>query len=294
MPMRPLGNEKRLAIAGYLFILPWLAGFLALKAWPLFYSLWLSFQNVKITTTGIKTLPAGLANYANALLADVQFTDQLATAVRNLVLSVPVILVFSLVIALLINYPMKLKGVFRTIFFLPVIITSGPVITELVSQGASTVPSIAKYGFYALIKENLSPTWAGPVTYLFDQIIMILWFSGVQILIFLAGLQKINTSMYEAARIDGASAWEIFWKVTLPELRPLIVVNAVFTIVTLATFPGNDVMKTMQEAMFKVGQGFGYAAALSWIHFIVIALALGAATLIIGTGRTRPRRGHHA
>ncbi len=289
--MRPLGNEKRHAIAGYLFILPWLAGFFLLKAWPLFYSLYLSFMNVKITTTGIRTIPTGFENFTAAFLSDVQFSGELLVSIRNLVLSVPVILVFSLLIALLINYPMRLKGVFRTIFFLPVIITSGPVINELVSQGAATVPSMEKYGFYNIIKANLAPAWAGPITYLFTQIIMILWFSGVQILIFLAGLQKINKSMYEAARIDGASGWEIFWKVTLPELRPLIVVNAVYTIVTLATFAENDVMKTIQDAMFRVGQGFGYAATLSWIHFVVIAAALGVALLIIGTGRVsrRPR-----
>ena len=288
--MRPLGNEKRHAVAGYLFILPWLAGFLALKAWPFFYSLSLSFMNVKITTTGIRTIPAGIENYTAAFLSDVQFTSELLVAVRNLALSTPVILVFSLLIALLINYPSRLKGVFRTVFFLPVIITSGPVIKELVTQGAATVPSMEKYGFYNIIKANLAPAWAEPITYLFTQIIVILWFSGVQILIFLAGLQKINTSMYEAARIDGASAWEIFWKVTLPELRPLIVVNAVYTIVTLATFAQNDVMLTIQDAMFRVGQGFGYAAALAWIHFVVIAAALGVAVLVIGTGRTRRRR----
>jgi ABC-type sugar transport system permease subunit len=93
--------------------------------------------------------------------------------------------------------------------------------------------------------------------------------------------------MYEAARIDGATAWEMFWKVTLPELRPLIVVNAVFTIVALATFSQNDVMLQIQDVMFRPNYGFGYATALAWVHFVVIAACLGLAVLIIGTGERR-------
>jgi ABC-type sugar transport system permease subunit len=289
--MRPLGNEKRQAVYGYAFISSWIAGFLVLKAWPLGYSLWLSFRSVRVTPRGIRTTLVGFANYTAAFLQDTQFVENLLGFLRNLVLSVPVILVFSLIIALLINWPMRLKTFFRTIFFLPVIITTGPVIKELVSQGAATVPTIERYGIFALIKENLPPAIAAPVTYLFSQIILILWFSGVQILLFLAGLQKINRSMYEAARIDGATAWEIFWKVTLPELRPLIVVNAVFTIVTLATFSQNDVMLQIQNVMFSPSYGFGYATALAWIHFVVIAACLGLAVLIIGT---RDRGGRRA
>ena len=288
--MRPLGNEKRQALHGYAFVAPWIAGFLALKAWPLAYSLWLSFRSVRVTPRGIRTTLAGLANYTAAFLQDTQFTGNVVTFLRNLVLSVPVILVFSLIIAMLINWPMRLKTLFRTIFFLPVIITSGPVISELVSQGAATVPTIERYGIYQVIEANLPPAIAAPVTYLFSQIILILWFSGVQILLFLAGLQKMNRSMYEAARIDGATAWEMFWKVTLPELRPIVLVNAVYTIVTLATFSGNEVMVQVQDAAFRPGQGFGYASALAWVHFVLVALCLGLAVLIVGTGDRRRRR----
>lgn len=288
--MRPLGNEKRQALHGYAFVAAWIVGFLSLKAWPLAYSLWLSFQSVRVTPRGIRTQPTGLTNYTAAFLQDTQFVENLLLFLRNLALGLPVILVFSLIIAMLINWPTRLKTLFRTIFFLPVIITSGPVIKELVSQGAATVPTIERYGIYDFIQANLPAALAAPVTYLFSQIILILWFSGVQILLFLAGLQKINTSMYEAARIDGATAWEMFWKVTLPELRPLVVVNAVYTIVTLATFGQNEVMLQVQDTMFRPGGGFGYASALAWVHFVTIAVCLGLAVLIIGTGDRRRRR----
>jgi len=159
-----------------------------------------------------------------------------------------------------------------------------------VSQGAATVPTIERYGIYQVIEANLPPAIAAPVTYLFSQIILILWFSGVQILLFLAGLQKMNKSMYEAARIDGATAWEMFWKVTLPELRPIVLVNAVYTIVTLATFSGNEVMVQVQDAAFRPGQGFGYASALAWVHFVLVVLCLGLAVLVVGTGDRGRRR----
>jgi ABC-type sugar transport system permease subunit len=288
-----LTSERRQALTGYGFILPWLLGFLALKAYPLFSSLWLSFHRVRITATaGIRTQYLGLGNYSRAFLTDVEFVNGLLTFLRNLALSTPIILVFSLMIALLIHYPMRLRALFRTIFFLPVIITSGPVIQELVSQGAATIPTIEKYGVIQFVRANLSRAWAEPVTYLFTQIILILWFSGVQILIFLAGLQKINPSMYEAARIDGASAWEILWKVTLPELRPLVTVNAIYTLVTLATFSQNEVIPLIQQAMFAPEAGFGYASALAWVHFVVVTALIGLATLILASrSRETVRRG---
>jgi hypothetical protein len=111
---------------------------------------------------------------------------------------------------------------------------------------------------------------------------VVLWFSGVQVLVFLAGLQKEDRSLYEAARIDGASAWEAFWNVTLPELKPLVLVNVIYTIVFLSTFALNEVIVTIRNNMFSTFTGFGYAAAVAWLYFLLIGVVLLVWTALTG------------
>ncbi|MFC5649905.1 carbohydrate ABC transporter permease [Paenibacillus solisilvae] len=279
-------NRRRKSLTGLSFVSLWIVGFGIFTCWPMIYSLYLSFQKVKITPLGIKTTYVSMQNYKNAFLSDPVFVEKLFAYLKTMVLNVPIIVVFSMIIALLINQNIKFKGLFRTIFFLPVVITSGPVINELLSQGATTIPGIEKYGVISLIENMLSPAFAEPVTYLFKQIIMVLWFSGVQILIFLAGLQKVDTSLYEAARIDGASPWESFWKVTLPVMMPLVLVNVIYSIVYISTFALNEIIVLIKENMFSTLTGFGYANAVAWIYFVIIFIMLA-----IWVGLLNLRRG---
>ncbi|RLQ96618.1 carbohydrate ABC transporter permease [Falsibacillus albus] len=260
---------------GFLFVSPWVIGFLLFTAFPLLYSFYLSFQKVKITTSGIQTKFIKLENYKYAFLSDSVFVDKVTQYLQELIISVPIIIVFSLIIALLLNQKVKFRGLFRTIFFLPVIIASGPVIKELMDQGVTTIPSIDQYAIYQYLNENPDGFINGILLYLIKNLIVILWFSGVQILIFLAALQKSDKQIYEAAKIDGASNWEIFWKLTLPGLAPMIIINTIYTIVTYSIFSLNPVIEHIQKNMFKVNTGFGYASSLSWIYFIIIAAALG-------------------
>ena len=122
---------------------------------------------------------------------------------------------------------------------------------------------------------------ANPIALLFDEMIIVLWFSGVQIVLFLAGLQKISTEIYEAAQIDGASPWESFWKITLPSLKSIILVSAVYTIVMLATFSNNSIIGHIQKVMFDTTKGYGYSSALAWVYFVVIALLLGVVAFLL-------------
>jgi len=270
-------------MTGWLFVSPWIIGFLIFTAVPLFYSLYLSFQKVKITTSGVQTTFVKFENYKYAFGVDATFVDHLTSYLKELVISVPIIIVFSLIIALLLNQKVKFRGMFRTIFFLPVIISSGPVIKELIDQGVTTIPSIEKYAIYEALNANPDGFVNGILLYLIKNLIVILWFSGVQILIFLAALQKMDSQTYEAAAIDGASPWECFWKLTLPSLAPMILVNIIYTIVTYSIFSLNPVIDHIQKNMFRVDTGFGYASALSWIYFVIITIALaltvGAMTL---------------
>ncbi|AJS61709.1 ABC transporter permease [Paenibacillus sp. IHBB 10380] len=267
-------NKRRKAIIGLTFVSPWIVGFLIFTLYPMIHSMFLSFHQVKITPVGIKTVYIGLENYKYAFFSDPVFIEKILKYLQEMALNIPIIIVFSLIIALLINQKIKFRGIFRTIFFLPVIITSGPVINELLSQGATSIPNIEQYGMFTMIENTLSPFIAEPIMYLFTQIIMVLWFSGVQILIFLAGLQKVDQSLYEAARIDGASPWESFWKVTLPMLMPLVIVNVIYSIVYVSTFALNEIIILIKNNMFSTITGFGYATAVAWIYFIIITLVL--------------------
>jgi ABC-type sugar transport system permease subunit len=269
-----LSKKKREAFTGYALVLPWVAGFLLFMAYPIYFSLYMSFNRVTITSTGIATEYIRGDNYKYAFLSDPEFVEKLLLFIKTVIGMIPIIIVFSLLVALLINQPIRMKGLFRAIFFLPVIITSGEVVNELFSQGATAIPLVEKYGLVELIKNNLSPAWSTPLVSLIQQMILILWFSGVQILIFLAGLQKVNKQIYEAAAIDGASPWVIFWKITLPSIKPFIAVNLIYTTVDLFTNTFSDVIIVIKENMFRLDTGFGYATALAWIYFAVIFVFL--------------------
>jgi ABC-type sugar transport system permease subunit len=180
---------------------------------------------------------------------------------------------------LLINQPIKGKGIWRTIFFLPVIIISGPVIGELMRQGATTLPSIREYDIIRLILNNVNPSVGTPIQELFDRILLVLWFAGIQILIFLAGLQKIDREIYEASMVDGAGPWASFWKITLPSIKPLISVSIIYTVVSMSVFSLNEVIIYIRNVMLGEStdaliNGYGYSAALSWLYFIVMVLII--------------------
>ncbi|MFD0717505.1 carbohydrate ABC transporter permease [Paenibacillus sp. GCM10027626] len=275
-------RKKREMFTGYMFILPWLIGFLLFMAYPIYFSLNMSFHKVWITSDGIKKEFVGWDNFRNAFLSDPKYMEEIVTFGKTVVFMIPIVVVFAMLVALLINQPIRLKGLFRGIFFLPVVITSGEVVKELFSQGAASIPIVERYGIISFIEENLSSAWSEPVIAIIQQLIVILWYSGVQILIFLAGLQKVNSQIYEAASIDGASPWEIFWKITLPSLKPFILVNIVYTTVDLFTNALNDVIALIKEHMFKVNTGFGYATGLAWIYFLLIFVILLVVFAIFG------------
>ncbi|WP_197724338.1 carbohydrate ABC transporter permease [Haploplasma axanthum] len=273
-----LTNKRRNAFQGYMFVGVWIIGFLLFAAYPLISSLIYSFEKVSITgSDGIVTNFIGFSNYVRIFTQDLEFLRHLQEFFLELILYVPVILIISMIIAMMLNQKIKLRGFFRSIYFLPVVIASGPVINELLSQGAGSIPLIEEIGLTEAISSILPAFLSKPIASLFTQMIMILWFSGVQIVLFLAGLQKVGNEIYEAADIDGASSWEKFWKITLPSLKSIIFVSAIYTVVMLATFSNNQIVKYIQSSgvMFNTDKGFGYSSALAWIYFIMIIIVLG-------------------
>lgn len=274
--------KTREARMGYLFVSPWIIGALIFVIWPLIQSLYFSFQQIKMTPKGRILTPVGITNYTNIWQLDVDFPTALGNYAMNTLLSVPVIVVFALIIALLLNTKIHAKGFFRLIFFLPVIIASGPVMGMLAEQGAASIPSMNVTAIEQLLDEYLPYMLANQIAELFSNMIMILWYSGVQILIFLAGIQKIDTTLYEAAKIDGSSKWEEFWKITLPTIKPMIILNAVYTVIFLSNNEQNEIIVLIQSAMFDVSRGYGYASAMAWLYSVIVtAIVAFVAVLLI-------------
>ena len=281
--------DRANARIGFLFVLPWVIGATIFLLYPLFTSFWYSLNNIRITPIGKSFKYVQHGNYTQILLADADFPRMLIDYIGMVVLAVPIILVFALIVSLLLNEKIKLKGFYRMIFFLPVIIVSGPVMGMLVGDGAVSLDTVDVQGISAAVSQIL-PSWmADPISSVFANLIMILWYSGVPILIYIAGLQKIDKSMYEAAKIDGASAWENFWKITLPSIKPMILLNAIFTIVFISNNEQNNIINLIRNNMFSgtKERGYGYASAMAWIYSLVVVVIIALFALFLTTRKDK-------
>jgi ABC-type sugar transport system permease subunit len=272
---RGISLRLREALHGYGFILVWVIGFSLFTLVPLVETFRYSLNQVAVTATSINLSFVEWANYSRALFTDPNFVELLIGYTIETLISIPIVLIFAMIIAMFLNLKFKLKALFRVIFFLPIVITSGPVIRELTAQGAASAPGIADVPAVVEFLQELPRALRSPVEYLLTSFILILWFSGVQILIYLASLQKVDRSVYEAAAIDGASSWEIFWKIVLPALSTATLVNAIYTIVTLSHFSENRVIRYIYDQTYDVQGGIGYASALAFLYFAVMVLLLG-------------------
>lgn len=284
---RSLSLRAREALHGYGFILIWIVGFALFTFLPLIETFQYSLNQVTVTARGISLNFIQWQNYTRALFTDPNFVELLISYVIETLVSVPIVLIFSLIISLLLNLDFKGKGIFRTIFFLPVVITSGPIIRELTAQGATSAPGIANVPAVAEFLLQLPRSLRNPVEYLLSSFILILWFSGVQILIYLSSLQKVSNSIYEAAAIDGASSWEMFWKITLPSLSGATLVNAIYTVIALSHFSENKVIQYVYAQTYNVQGGIGYASAMVFIYFAVMVLLLGLIFFVLTRGSNK-------
>lgn len=284
-----LTRKQREYLNGFTFIGLWLIGYLGFTFYPMVKSLYLTFtKSFYNINRGIYQVEFnvgqgnmfGVSNFINIARSQTLlplFGDYIA----KMVLAVPLVIVFSIMIAMLINQPIKGKGLWRTIFFLPVIISSGPVIIELAAQDATSLPSISESAALQFIFQNLGSWIARPLEALFSSLLLILWYAGVPILIFLAGLQKIDSSIYEAASIDGASPWDRFWKITLPSIKPLISVAIIYVVVSMSLFVDNNGILALTRTHMLSGApdsqvwfGYGYAATIAWVYFILMVLIM--------------------
>ena len=284
--------EKREARVGVFFVLPWLIGAAFFLLYPLGASLWYALNNIRLTSEGMKFTFIAQGNLTQILLSDPDFLPQLVDYLLSTVISVPVIVVFALIIAIMLNQKIRGKSFFRLIFFLPVIIVSGPILGSLTEQNASTISVVDAQAVTGAISAFLPGIIAAPISSLFANMVTILWYSGVPILIFLSALQKIDTAQYEAAYVDGASGWEMFWKITLPSIKPMILLNCIYTIIFVSSNDQNQLIGLIKSAMFSgtSEKGYGYASAMAWIYSLVVLLLVGLFALIFMTRKDHYER----
>lgn len=277
--------EKRYSRMGLIFMIPWFIGAAVFLAYPLISSFWYALNNIRITPLGRIFTFVGQGNFTQILIQDPDFLIQLVDYITSTIISTPIIVVFALIIAMMLNMRIKGKGFFRLIFFLPVIIVSGPILGMLTAEGAGSISAVDMQSITSAIESVLPHMLAEPISDVFNNMITTLWYSGVQILIFLSGLQKIDKSMYEAAKIDGGSGWECFWKITLPHLKSLILLNTVYTIVFISNNSQNPIIMLIQASMFSgtKEKGYGYASAMAWLYSIVVLLLVGIFALLLAT-----------
>lgn len=281
-----LKNRQRETLTGLIFFLPWIIGFLAITCYPLIYSIVISFNQVAIRPGEITLEPIGWEYFRQALFLDTEFPTMLVTSVTQVAIGTPISVVFALVIALLLNRSFRGRTVYRMIFFMPVIIMSGPVMTELLTETSAMSIDMDIMGLNSILTE-LDKGWSTLLLSILNSFIRILWFCGVQIIVFLVSLQKIDSSMYEAASIDGASAWEAFWKITLPHLRPIIMLNTIYTIIEMGTAADDATNTKIMESITDIARPYSFAAAMSWIYAFCLMLLMTIAFLLLRERREK-------
>ena len=300
---KPASLEKRRAKAGWIFVLPFVIGFILVYLPVIFNSIRFSFNEIRILTGGGYALDfVGLDNYRDALFVDTGFTQALIGGLKQLAIDIPFIVFFSLFIAIVLNQKILGRAAFRAIFFIPVILTTGLIgqidannamlenmtgggIDMGLEEDASTtnqilnVMDVEKLFSGMAVGKGLVEFVVAAVNNIFDIVNR----CGVQMLIFLSGLQSISPAIYESCQIDGASGWETFWKVTLPMVSPMILVNAIYTVIDAFTASSNTVM-TYIDSVYNGASGANgnvIASAMSWMYFLIVILVIAAVAGIV-------------
>ena len=288
---RSASLEKRKARAGYVFVLPFILGIVLVYLPILIDSLWFSFYQRIPGAFDDTYVFKGLDFYKYAF-SNEEFLSALLSGLQQLVLEVPAIIIFSLFIAVVLNQKMLGRAAFRAIFFVPVIISTGlmdsinykdtvsSAMSGGIDDGSSSSDILNVMQVESLFREMaVGGELVEYVVKLVNRIYDIINYSGVQMLIFLAGLQSISESIYEACRIDGATGWETFWKITFPMISPMILVNAVYTIIDSFTRSSNTTMKFIKINV----SDWGNASAMYWIYFISVILIIAAVAGVAST-----------
>lgn len=276
-----LALKDRTAMYGYLFVLPVLIGIVFIFLPNFIQSIRYTFCDVKIGFNEVTTTFVGLGNFKRAFLEDIQYRQILLNTVKGAVVDTIIILSFSFFVSTLLNQEFRGKAIARTIMFMPIVLSTGIILTIDTSIAASLETVGEEASVFAsyfdlekmLLSFNLPEGITSIIVYAVDNTYSILSRSGVQIMVFLSALQGISPSVFEAAKMEGASKWEEFWKITFPMIMPMILVNAVYTIIDSFVQPSYGMLTYVKDRMFAAND-MGYASAVSWVYFMLILIVL--------------------
>ncbi len=279
-----LSLTQRQSWAGRCFVLPFYLGFLFFYLGPISQSIRFAFSDVKILEGALEVHFNSFANFDTIFNVDPNYKTQLISTVTKLLWQVPVIIIASLFIALILKSKFHGRTLVRGVFFLPVVLASGIVMSIVQSDTVSMQVmngSMVSSGTMVdsnglkdlLVNMGLGSEITGFINTIYSNLFNLLWKSGVQMIIFLSGLQSIPTSLYEASSIEGATAWEDFWKITIPMIGPIIMLNIFFTIIESFMDSSNAVMQKVVAEFSNVN--LGLASAMAWVYFLIAAAILG-------------------
>lgn len=285
------GLQRRQAIAGYLFISPFIVGFLVFMMKPFFQSLYMSFCDVQIGAGSFEPVWEGMTNYIKAFRVDPEFTRLLVEEISRMVIYSLAIMVFSFFVSLILNQKFRGRALVRAIFFLPVILSSGVIIgletdnALMASLEASIEMTTEGISITAALESILKTAGVGTRAFetvfeIIDNIYDVAVSSGIQIIIFLSGLQTIPVSMYEAADIEGCTKWESLWKITFPMISSLFLVNWIYTIVDFCMRSDNEVIDKITTIMVEQ-INYGLGSAMAWVYFAIVMLIIAVSSFII-------------
>lgn len=291
MQMKLPGSKlsRRDALIGRMFCLPFYLGLIFFFIGPIVQSIRFSFSDVSLATGHYVLDWVGLGNYHAAFREDLYYSQNLVATLIEMLWRVPVILISSLFIAMLLNQKFRGRTLVRAICFLPVIVASGVILDTIRmdmvasnTMSGNVVSSDTVFQSTALNELLVEAGFSNQIVNLFttisNNVFDVIYGGGIQMLMFLAGLQGISRSMYEAAEVEGATAWESFWKITLPLLAPVILINVVYTIVDCFTASQNAVMKQVMTGIQIMR--FGESAAMLWTYCLVVLAVLGVVFLL--------------
>ena len=267
---------------GYLFTTHWIIGIVIFFALPLVQSIIYSFSKADVVAGGIKITFMGLDNYKQILFEDPNYEKWLKGSITSYLYSLPIIILLSMTLALILNQKFKGRLFFRALYFLPVIISTGAVInlifkttgSDLSDVGVSDALSANMISVDDIIKLfNINGAVAKYITSTISKIFDLVWSCGIQIVLFLAGLQSVPSSFFEASKIEGATKWEEFWFITFPMLSRVTLLVTVFTMVELITSERTTLIKNVYS-MMRTGN-YDESSAMMWFYFLICGGIMG-------------------
>ena len=281
---------NRRSIAGVAFISPFLIGAAIIFIPSIVQAFLFSLNEIKIRPGSYEMDFQGFLYYKEALLEHATFSKTLISTVVNMLVNIPLVIVFSFFISTILNTEFHGRTAFRAILFLPVIVSSGvlvslssvSVVNGVLTTGSNTSGSVSAVDLSNLLVTIGLP--AGIVTYLsqaISRLYEVINSSGVQILIFLAALQTISPAIYEAATIDGCTAWEKFWKITFPMLSPYILTNTVYSLIDLLSSEKSEAITVILSVAKSGTMDISLSAAMSFIFFGAVVVILAVFSFLI-------------